>query len=139
MKKSFPEVLCVRNGKDHRYKKKEVSLEAVDFNKNYYVYTDNPSDAFYVLNPRLMDSMLKKELLDYVIAIETFGDNLLVVFNNVDIIGGIKFGGPIIKFKEYIKRKREILKRLDLSTDLNDVISREIVDENSKRSVAKIK
>ena len=135
----FPGVHCIRPLVDRNLWKKEIDLESVDFEKHYNVYTENPTDAFYVLNPRVMSVLLEEEVLKYICSFETVGEYLFMTFLDREINTGIRFNKdePIIKYKDYINLKRDILCRLDLATNINDTISREIIDSGEKRSEAK--
>lgn len=138
-KTKFPVVHCLKPGLDRTFWKKEVHLEGNEFNKEYNIYTKNPTDAFYVFNPRIMVALLKKKTLKDLWAFETIGDYIFMVFNDVKLDTSFHFSPkePIIEYGNYKDVKQSILYKLDLATDLNDVISRQIIDGGESRSVAK--
>jgi len=137
-RQSFPHARCVRPMEDHSFLRKKIQLEGVDFNAQYHVYSEKPVDAFYVFNPRVMSALLDQDIVKTVKSFETAQDWIVIVFEQVGMSTGIRFGGPVIRFDDYQKVKRNLLRHLDLATDINDVLSREIVDDGTKRSDAKL-
>jgi hypothetical protein len=137
--KELPLVHCFRPWMDRSFFRKEVHLEGRDFNKKYNIYADNPTDAFYVFNPRVMHAMLEEEIVKDLKSFETVGDMILMSFSRASLQTGIHFKGPIIKFDNYQKVKQKMLHRLDLASDINDNLSRQMVDSGEERSVAKEK
>lgn len=137
-KRPYPHARCVRPAEDKSFLRKKVQLEGVDFNAKYNVYSEKPVDAFYVFNPRVMMALLDTEILKTVKMFETAGEWITVVFEQVGMSTGIRFGGPVIRYDDYHKVKHNLLRHLDLASDINDVLSREIVDDGSKRSEAKL-
>jgi hypothetical protein len=142
-KRTFPNAFCF----DKRMEipnilfRDDVELEGVEFNKKYRVYTkDNDShvDAFYVLNPRVMAKMLEPNEKEYLKLFETTENLVITGFAHQDF-GGVKVRAeaPVIPFDEYRKVKETFLKYLDITTDLTDVLMREIVDKGENRNQAK--
>ena len=141
-KHTFPNAFCYDNTTRIPISlfKENVKLEGTDFNKEYKVYVadDNKKvDAFYVLNPRVMAKMLEPEVKKYLRAFETVGSMLIVGMINCPIGMSVRSRPPIVTYDEYRNAKDEILKRLDIATDVTDVLMREIVDKGEKRSIAK--
>jgi hypothetical protein len=112
-----------------------VKLEGVDFNQRFNVYSKAETDAFYVFNPRFMEALLQKE---NVLFMETFGDWLAVGLKGDSQVPKFHTKEVPIRFAEYEACKLKMLEDLDTVNDLADVLSREIVDDGSKRSEAKI-
>lgn len=137
--KDLPLVHCFRPWMDRSFFRKEVHLEGRDFNKKYNIYADKPTDAFYVFNPRVMNAMLEEEVVKDLKSFETVGDMILMSFSQASLQTGIHFKGPIIKFDNYQKVKKKMLHRLDLASDINDSLSRKMVDSGEERSAAKQK
>jgi hypothetical protein len=135
----YPCANCVRPLQEGTHSRKKVQLEGVDFGAKFKVYSEKPVDAFYVFNPRVMSALLEPEILKTLNSFETAGDWVILIFNGVFIGTGIHLGGPVIRYEEYQKAKRILLQHLDLATDINDVLSRQIVDDGTKRSDAKIR
>jgi hypothetical protein len=139
IKKIFPDIHCFRkmlllpaaivNSLSN------VTLEG-DFNKEFKVYSKDPKDAFYVLNPRLMDGLCSREVFQDIRVFETTGNYIVIAFKKLKL-SKISFSEPIIQFGNYMDVKSKILKYLDIVNDLSDIISREIVDSGEKRSEAK--
>lgn len=120
--------------------KSDVQLEGADFNREYKVYVpDNKkkSDAFYVLNPRVMSKMLEPEVRKTLKIFETTGNMLIVGTYACVMAMTIGTKPPIIPYAKYKNIKAEITSRLDLATDIADVLTREIVDKGDQRSIAK--
>ncbi len=137
--KEMPLVHCFKPGADRSFFKKEVRLEGNEFNKKYNIYAKNPTDAFYVFNPRVMSALLEKEVVKDLKSFETVGDFIVMSFTKLTLHTGVRFKGPIIRFKDYMSLKTKMLHRLDLASDLNDTLSRLIVDSGEARTVAKQK
>lgn len=137
--KKLPLVHCFSPSLDRSFFKKEVKLEGNELNKKYNIYAKNPTDAFYVLNPRVMNALLEGEVLKALKSFETVGDFIIMSFANLTLHTGIRFKGPIIRFKDYNGIKTKMLHHLDLASDLNDILSRLIVDSGEGRTVAKEK
>ncbi|MBN2087947.1 DUF3137 domain-containing protein [Candidatus Peregrinibacteria bacterium] len=139
--KSFPSVQCYKNSMHFTsfIHGKDIQLEGIEFNKLYKINsTDKESDAYYVFNPRLMSALIEKEKVDEVFLFETVGDEIMVGFKQMGSAGSIfRTKQPIIKYADYKREKDHLIKCLDIATDLNDVLCREIVDAGDKRSVAK--
>ena len=134
----FPHARCVKPMEDRSFLRSKVQLEGRDFNAKYNVYAEKPVDAFYVFNPRVMSALLDQDILKTVKSFETAEDWIVLVFEQVGMSTGIRFGGPVMRYDDYQKVKRGLLRHLDLATDINDVLSRHIVDDGSGRSEAKI-
>ncbi len=140
----FPAVGCWRIGKDpvkewanFRYwDLKSVQLEGVDFHKEFNVYSESESDAFYLLNPRFMGALMGKKK---VLFVATFGGYLAVGIEGGFGMPKFQLKGPPVLFSDYQGCKKWALECLDIATNLNDVLSREIVDDGSKRNDAKIR
>ena len=137
-KTQFPHVLCRRPSADVALLRNSVQLEGIEFNKQYKVYADSPTDAFYMLNPRIMSALLDKGVLASIKSFETVGDLVVMIFGGLPLDTGVHFSEPVVRFKDYESIKGRLLAQLDVATNLNDVLSREIVDDGSKRSEAKI-
>lgn len=137
--KELPLVHCFRPWMDRSFLRKEVQLEGVDFNKKYNIYADKPTDAFYVFNPRVMHAMLEEEIVKDMKSFETVGDFIIMSFTALPLHTGVRLKPPIVRFKDYQNVKTKMLHRLDLASDINDTLSRQIVDSGEKRSVAKLK
>ena len=141
-KHTFPNAFCFDNTTriPISFFKQNVQLEGTDFNKEYKVYVadnDKKVDAFYVLNPRVMAKMLEPEVKKYLKVFETVGNMLIVGMINCPIALSVRSKPPIVTYNEYRNTKDEILKRLDIATDVTDVLMREIVDKGDSRSIAK--
>ena len=62
---------------------KKIELESVEFNKKFNIYTKNEHDAFYVLTPHLMESILQLEKQNPgSIGLTFTGNRLIVLINN---------------------------------------------------------
>lgn len=121
--------------------KEDVRLEGNEFNKEYKVYVSDAGkkvDAFYVLNPRLMAKLLEPEVKKYLKVFESMS-HMLIIGTTQCSAGriGIRTSDPIITYDEYKSVKDEMLKLLDLATDITDVLMREMVDQGDQRSIAK--
>lgn len=120
--------------------KNEVQLEGVDFNKAYKVYVPDDKkkvDAFYVLNPRVMSGMLEPKVRNSLKIFETTGNTLIVGTHACVMAMTLNTKPPIISYAQYKNIKAGITARLDLATDIADVLTREIVDKGDQRSIAK--
>jgi hypothetical protein len=137
-RQKYPWTHCVNRSMSSVSLGKDVRLEGVDFNRQYHVSADRPEDAFYVLNPRVMAALLDPLVCASLITFETVEDWIFLVFNPLPIDTGMHFGGPVVRYADYQRVKFLLLHHLDLATNINDVLSREIVDDGSKRSKAKI-
>jgi hypothetical protein len=138
-KTTFPIVHCFYPWVDRTIFDKVIHLEGDKFSKVYNIYADKPEDAFYVFNPRVMEYMLEPETVKLLRSFETVGGYILTTFTTnrpFSAVGRSK--KPYIRFSDYETVKEDILRKLDIATDLNDTLSREIVDDGTKRSVAKI-
>jgi len=134
----YPCASCIRPKQEGPVSRKKVQLEGVDFGVKFKVYSEKPADAFYVFNPRVMSALLDPEILKTLNSFETAGDWIVLTFQGILIDTGIHLSGPVIRYEDYQKTKRLLLHHLDLATDINDVLSRQIVDDGAKRSEAKI-
>jgi hypothetical protein len=65
------------------------------------------------------------------------GDWLVMAFSPRTIAAKITFQEPVIRFADYQEFKKRLLVPLDLSADINDVLSRQIVDSGEGRTQAK--
>jgi len=83
--------------------------------------------------------MIEPEIVKCLKSFETVGDYILMAFSKLDLSTPTRFKKPYVRFADYKKIKQEMLKRLDFATDINDTLSREIVDDGKNRSVAKNK
>lgn len=137
--KELPLVHCFAPWMDRSFFDKEVQLEGKEFNDHYNIYAENPRDAFYVFNPRVMSAMLEKEIVKELKSFETVGNYILMSFTNLPLRTPLRFKAPLIRFVDYESLKSKMLHRLDLASDINDTLSRQIVDDGEKRSVAKNK
>ncbi len=139
LKKPFPNIHCFRKMKmlpiNIAHGLNKVTLEG-KFNEEFSVYTQNPTDAFYVLNPRIMDKLLQREVFQDIKIFEVIGNYLLVSFKEQKLYK-IRLKPPIVKFEDYIVGKKKVLEFMDIVSDLSDVISRQIIDDGSNRNVAK--
>ena len=62
---------------------KKIELESVEFNKKFKTYTLNEHDAFYVLTPHLMESILElKRVNPGTLALAFTGKKLNIAINN---------------------------------------------------------
>ncbi len=119
---------------------KSVQLESPEFSSTFRCLASAPVDAFYVLNPRVMARFLDEEKVLRLMAFETLGGKLLFVYDAIPLASTFKLSPPEVRFDEYKKLKDQLLKALDHATNLNDTLSREIVDTgqaNQARSAAK--
>ena len=140
--KQFPPVQCYKNSLHHTsfIHGKDIDLESTEFNKLYKINsTVKESDAFYVLNPRVMSALIEKDKIDELVLFETIGDEIMLGFKKMGTAGSaLRFKPPIIQYNEYKNIKDHLIRCLDIATDLNDVLCREIVDDGQARSVAKL-
>ncbi len=140
MKKAFPDVHCLQDSSVFGFfKGQDIELESPRFNKRFVVRAGHPKEAFLVLNPRLMDAILRRDPNKFVNSFETVDDLLVIETDFHPIEPGGRLTGPILTFKEYKKAKKDIITSLDLITDFNDILHREIVDKGDQRSIAKEK
>lgn len=145
LKKSFPNVVCTRFGSDKYLinpfpivpEKEYRSLEG-GFNKKFAVWSKDPKDAFYVLNPRVMNKMVQEGVYNKMRIFEVYEDYLFIAFDEIKIIENF-FSNHVYQYNNYQETKNKLLKFLDITSDLNDILSRQIVDNGEKRSIAKIK
>lgn len=64
-------------------KLKKIELESVDFNKKFKTYTTNEHDAFYILTPHLMESILTLERTNPgTVSLSFVGKKLNIAINN---------------------------------------------------------
>jgi len=136
-RQKYPWAHCVNRSLSSISFGKDIALEGVDFNHQYRIAADRPTDAFYVFNPRVMSALLDPMVCASLITFETAGDWIFLVFSPLPTDTGMHFGGPAVRYADYQRVKFLLLHHLDLATSLNDVLSREIVDDGSKRSEAK--
>jgi len=137
--KELPLVHLFAPQMDRSFLKKEVQLEGKEFNKAYNIYAKNPRDAFYVFNPRLMTALLKLEVVKELKSFETVGNYIIMSFTNLNLSTPTRYKKPYVRFADYESLKSKMLHRLDLASDINDTLSRLIVDDGDNRSVAKQK
>lgn len=117
----------------------DVELESNEFNQQFVVKTGGePKNAFYTLNPRVMELILKEY--------DDYNFNFLQVHDNVVVLGydermggirlGSKFNLPVIEFDEFLIIKKKILQKFDVLSNISDGLLREIIDEEGIRSQA---
>ena len=142
LKRPLPPIHCYRKSmqsEDIWHWAGNVEMESVEFNKKYNTrFLNHGEDAFYVLNPRVMVSLLEEKHVEKIKFMEILGSEVMVGSGSLKIGGKIRAKGPIIKYDEYKKAKDQLIACLDIMTNVNDVLAREIVDDGSQRHTAKM-
>jgi len=140
VRKSFDPILVQpHTAENWLFTGEDVQLESNEFNDKFVVKTGgNPKNAFYTLNPRVMEIILQEY--------EKYNFNFLQVNENMVVIGydereaglglSARFSLPVITFVEYNLIKQKILRKLDVAANVADGLLREVVDEAEVRSVA---
>ena len=97
----------------------KVSMEDMEFNKEFRVYAQNELDAFYVLTPNTVEKIkeLKKKIDGRLLL--CFVDNRLHVglYNNKDL-----FEANVFNKLNFNKEKNEILNNIKTITDFVDIL-----------------
>jgi hypothetical protein len=137
--KQFDPVILFPHTSDWNWPGEDVQLESNEFNRKFIVKTGgNTKNAFYTLNPRIMQRIMEEY--------EQHKFNFLQIHDNLVITGydemeaglgvGVRFSDPVITFAEYNNIKQKILRKLDLTANIADVLLRETVDMDGIRSQA---
>ena len=136
-KKVSPHARCVKPMYDYSVLRPKIKLEGVDLNTQYNVYAKGSAEARCVFIPLVVSTLLDSKSCRAIRSFEVAEDWVILVFEDV-VRGGIRLMGPMIHFGDYQKVKRNLLAHLDLATSINNMLSREVVDNGVQRSKTKL-
>lgn len=121
--KDFKSKILVTEGMPSVFGKnyKKIELESVEFNKKFKTYTKDEHDAFYVLTPHLMESILNLEKQNPgTVGLSFIGNKLTIMLDNRINTFELKLSKKIDESAvESLKKDLEVIKKIVHELRLN--------------------